>query len=980
MVPNNNNLPDDYLLRFWAKTTHDIDKLHNAYHPLICHLIDVGCVTQLMWNEVLPNATTRRINNAFGFEAEKEAKLAATGNLISFIAGLHDIGKCSPPFTLRGKNESPNGQTFRLLELYRQTGLDANGVLPAREAPHGYVTAVELPAILTTKFGFPRRLAQSISTMIGGHHGIFPSSLKLQRLRNETAVGNEAWSIARKDLVSTVAELFQVRSNCSQAAHKPLDNSTMMILAGLVSVADWIGSNAEYFECAIADSTRPELELIQGSLDMYFDHSKAQARKALENLGWLGWVQPEKAKSFEELFPSITARRDLQDAAVEIGTQFTQPGIVVVEAPMGEGKTEAAMFMADAWNAVLEQRGIYFALPTQATSNQMFGRVLQFLENRFEEGVVPVQLLHGKTMFSDEAKKLKRNFREQLELKLRYGHAEIKSELETLEHAEEPQVERIYDDAKYAHDECTPAIVAAEWFTYKKRGLLAPFGVGTIDQALLSVLQTKHIFVRLFGLSHKTIIIDEVHAYDAYMSTLLERMLEWLAALGSPVVLLSATLPKKRRNALVRAYRRGLGVESNNPDAANDIYPRITWTNGSKVTVRNLETSNQNKKSLRIEQTGSDFVNDLKKSLVSGGCAAIICNTVDRAQELYRELEGDEFFKGSASDGGPKLDLLHARFRYRDRQTREQRCLMRFGKPGPAGEESKRPNLAVLISTQIIEQSLDLDFDLMITELAPADLILQRAGRLHRHLRPLRPTGLENPTLRIIHPELLASGFPEFGATGFVYDRHILLRSWLKLKDISTIRIPDEIEELVESVYDDSRECFDVRFADLWRETKQKMESSLADKRQKAMSCYLTYTDDDQIFDAFNLDLDEDNPEKHRALQALTRDNDVPTVSVVILTESEARKVDSATKPNKALSEFLLLREAKISKYGLAPKLGCDPTLRPVGWRQSPLLRNHRLIVLDSGNEFKTDKFTIVLDDSRGVVIRKREKNQNEKV
>src|SRR5207237_171254 len=139
----------------------------------------------------------------------------------------------------------------------------------------------------------------------------------------------------------------------------------------------------------------------------------------------------------------------------------------------------------------------------------------------------------------------------------------------------------------------------AEWFTHRKRGLLAPFGVGTVDQALMAVLQTKHVFVRLFGLAHKTIIVDEVHAYDAYMSTLLERLLEWLAALSSPVILLSATLPKQRRNDLLRAYRRGLGItepieEIQVRSSNEDIYPRISWATAQESGARHIQTSEQN--------------------------------------------------------------------------------------------------------------------------------------------------------------------------------------------------------------------------------------------------------------------------------------------------------------------------------------------------------------------------------------------------
>src|SRR5207248_6281763 len=119
-----------------------------------------------------------------------------------------------------------------------------------------------------------------------------------------------------------------------------------------------------------------------------------------------------------------------------------------------------------------------------------------------------------------------------------------------------PRFERLrYAAWVYDEEKRPSAVVAEEWFARnKKQALLAPFGVGTIDQALLAVLQTRHVFVRLFGLAGKCVVLDEVHAYDAYMTTLMERLLRWLAALGCPVMLLSATLPRDKRVKLLRAY------------------------------------------------------------------------------------------------------------------------------------------------------------------------------------------------------------------------------------------------------------------------------------------------------------------------------------------------------------------------------------------------------------------------------------------
>ena len=258
------------------------------------------------------------------------------------------------------------------------------------------------------------------------------------------------------------------------------------------------------------------------------------------------------------------------------------------------------------------------------------------------------------------------------------------------------------------------AVVAAEWFTSRKRGLLAPFGAGTIDQALLSVLQVCHGFVRLFGLSHKVIVIDEVHAYDAYMTTLLQRLLEWLAALGSPVVLLSATLPMDRRRQLMDAYAKGLGHGEKSTDATLSApYPRISWVDAAGLPHEQpVDAAKRSRRTLHLvrqEMPSGDQPFDqvsarIADALRDGGCAAVICNTVDRAQKMYIALK--QHFPTD------DLSLLHSRFLFKDRQDRERQVLDQFGPPDEANTaagHSRRPERAVLVATQIIEQSLDLD-------------------------------------------------------------------------------------------------------------------------------------------------------------------------------------------------------------------------------------------------------------------------------
>ena len=748
------------------------------------------------------------------------------------------------------------------------------------------------------------------------------------------------------------AELLEIEP-LEQNENQTLDNATIMIVAGLVSVADWIGSDEKYFECAVENAFAGKINLKQGSLENYLKHAEKQAEAALRQLGWIARKKENSAVKFDEnqspeekfqkLFPFIENRRHLQDMAIEISKELgtlKTPGIAVIEAPTGEGKTEAAMFLAEVWNTVLEQNGYYFALPTQATSNQMFGRAEDFLKKRFPDRDVHLQLLHGHAALSAEFETLKEEFR---------------------------KIRDVFDDLCEAGD-CVPSVVAAEWFTYRKRGLLAPFGVGTVDQALMAVLQTKHVFVRLFGLAHKTVIIDEVHAYDAYMSTLLERLLEWLAALTSPVILLSATLPKNRRDALVKAYLRGLGIKESETLGEN-AYPRISYATDSTIKLRHIETSEKSR-TLHIEKVGENFVESLRAKLeADGGCVAIVCNTVQRSQEVFEQLSKDDFFKD-------KLDLLHARFRFLDREKREERVLKRFGKPDENDESPHRPKCAVLVATQIIEQSLDLDFDLMISDLAPIDLLLQRAGRVHRHERD-RPSGFEEPTIWLIEPEKTDEGFPNF-KNSIVYAEHILLRTWLILREKKQIEIPEEVEDLIEAVYDTEKsfDNLDENLIDFWQISLGKWLGENEEDDEKANYRLIkrpVYSR--HISGIFSSNLEEDSPEIHETLQAITRLTE-PTANVICLGEKDGRifldndfsvEFDLSKKPHTDLTKELLRRSVKISKKSVVFKLLAEET--PSKWNESALLRHHRLMLFDENRRCVKHGHEFCLNENLGLQI-----------
>lgn len=893
-----------------------------TFHPLLCHMLDVASVAAGMWRAALPGAARRRIAAALGLED------ASAGRWVAFLAGLHDLGKASPAFQLQ-----PAGEARGFRDRLREAGL----TLPVRmaSAAHGAVTASQLGEILTGDFDVGRPVARAMAAAVGGHHGTFPTGQEIVGAAGSAAVGDVTWTVARRVLAGDLAQALALAGPSPQA----LDTPTAMFLAGFVSVADWIGSAEAYFPHAVQDpSKRVTLEP-----SAYHAEAESRASDALERLGLAPWPVPAGARAFADLFPTIPAPNGLQETVITIADAIRGPALLLVEAPMGEGKTEAAMYAADRWEVSAGRRGMYFALPTQATSNQMFGRVRAFLASRYPGHTVDLQLLHGHAGLSSEFVALRRHADLLLEPSGIYGER---------------------DQSGSAN------VVAAEWFTHRKRGLLGPFGVGTVDQTLLAVLQSRHVFVRLFGLAHKTVIIDEVHAYDTYMTTLLERLLNWLASLDCSVVLLSATLPRSRRAALLDAYARGLGQHRAPPDSV--AYPRVTSVTASDTGSRNVRSSETAAKSVSIERVDGRLPCPssgafplgarLQAALSDGGCAAVVCNTVPRAQAVYQALK--PCFPLSADDGAPETDLLHARFPFEERERRELLTLARFGKPGgvittPSGESRavRRPRRAVLVATQIIEQSLDLDFDLLVTDLAPADLVLQRIGRLHRHRRS-RPAALAHPLVWLVRPDEAPDGTLDFGrGTEAVYDGHVLLRSWLALRGVERIRIPEDVEALVEAVYDD-RSCpgdAPERVRLRWEETLRRSREEKDAAEAEAQTRWLKPPWYRGSLSALTVDpREEDAPEFHQAHQALTRLSE-PTVPIVCLyggphgwsIDPQGREtVDSNAVPTGDVAMRLLRCSLSVSDRRVVRLL--LGLAVPAGWRRSALLRHHRPVLFDA--------------------------------
>jgi CRISPR-associated endonuclease/helicase Cas3 len=332
-----------------------------------------------------------------------------------------------------------------------------------------------------------------------------------------------------------------------------------------------------------------------------------------------------------------------------------------------------------------------------------------------------------------------------------------------------------------------------------RRRFLADVGAGTIDQALLAVLPVKHQSLRLWGLAGRVLIVDEAHAYDAYMTRELETLLEFHAALGGSAIILSATLPKITRRRLVTAFRKGTSAGR---DAEADLqvtgYPLVTIVGPASIKETPLPVRDGLARFVTATRVGEleSALARVVSAVQAGAQVAFVRNSVDEAIDACDRLR----------KSGVEPLLFHARFAMIDRQRIEAEVMRRFGRSREPGPDPSGGH--VLVATQVIEQSLDLDFDLMVTDLAPIDLIIQRAGRLWRHARDERP--ISGPELVVLSSDPVDTPDKDWagralGRGAHVYPDHALLwRSARALFRAGGIATPEGVRSLVEAAYDEA--------------------------------------------------------------------------------------------------------------------------------------------------------------------------------
>ncbi|GIJ52210.1 CRISPR-associated helicase/endonuclease Cas3 [Virgisporangium aliadipatigenens] len=727
--------------------------------PLWRHLADTADVAGRLWDDWLSAAVRRRISDPLpGGEADGRT-------LAVWLAGIHDIGKATPAFAIQAPHLAARMHEHGL--RYKADEIRAE----RRLAPHA-TAGHHILAGWLQRHGWPD--PHPVAVIVGGHHGLPPTDIQLRDVQLRPYLcGDSAWKDTQNELLAWMSDRCGAAARLTAWRDIALPQPVQALLTGLVIVADWIASNEKYFPYLLDTSDADRLRAGWDELDL--------------PLPWLPGPPPSDVDTlFAARFslPTGAVPRPVQRVVTQLAETMPTPGMLIIEAAMGEGKTEAAMAAVEILARRTGLSGCYLALPTRATSDAMFARMLAWLQ-RLPDA---------------------RTDRCHRDVRLAHGKAALNADYDTLRHTSLP--------SNIAADEGGTAIGVHTWLAGRKRTLLSNFVAGTIDQLLFAALRGKHLVLRHLGLAGKVVVIDEAHAYDVYMAQFLERAIEWLASFHVPVVVLSATLPAGRRAALFAAYDRGRlgappkpswrdrGRTAADPYAAlrTDLrYPLVSVSAARRGALAHACDDSGRATDVRLlplDDEASTLALLLREHLVDGGCALIVRNTVARVQETAAALR-------AALGPDTPVTVAHSRFMAVDRAAKDQWLRDTFGPPATG----TRPHRHIVVASQVAEQSLDIDFDLLVTDLAPVDLMLQRIGRLHRHPRHDRPALLRTATCWVTGADWSVQPPQPVRGSRLVYEPATLLRSAAVLQTHlagAPLRLPADIAPLTHAAYSEA--------------------------------------------------------------------------------------------------------------------------------------------------------------------------------
>lgn len=727
-----------------------------TYHLLPYHSLDVAAVAEalLLANQPFTQDLSQLL------EIPEQELIT----LLCFFIALHDLGKFASAFQLLFPDIAQS-------LLQPATGVKAYDAKTAKHDRLGYYfwekAEENILQALTGVEGVEEDAAYKSLEIFAlfsfGHHG---EPINTQLTRELKLYREDKNEKAALEFIQDLLALFKPRLNLSHLIDNNWQTRLKQVswhLAGLTVLADWLGSNTDFFPYCTQTM----------NLESYWPVAQKNAQTALKATDL--W-KPIKIKPFLSVqehygFTPTPLQRWAETVAID-----DTPQLFILEDVTGAGKTEAALVLAHRLMEAGAASGFYFGLPTMATSNAMFSRVSEHYLHMLDtqEGSKPsIVLAHG-------ARDMHEQFREAV-----WPSAHL--------------------DANYTKEDTTATAQCNSWLAdSRKKALLAPVGVGTIDQTLLAVLPRKHQSLRLLGLNRKVLIYDEVHSADEYMFELLESLLVLHLHQGGSVVLLTATLSKKQRQRLINIWAKHLQLGEQ--IIQTESFPLATKVSfNSQLEETALASREEVSREVLVNFLHSEdaCIETIIAAANKGQCIVWIRNTVNDALEAYQAISAQLTNKEDCL-------LFHSRFILQDRQRIEAQVLDIFGKHSDGTKRAGK----VLIATQVFQESLDADADLMISDICPIDDLIQRAGRLHRHTRNIEgayQSGISDartpPVLFVHAPEWQAEPAANWLAENFKTTEYVYRspgRLWLGMKvlrKLGALRMPEEARELIEAVY-----------------------------------------------------------------------------------------------------------------------------------------------------------------------------------
>jgi len=729
-----------------------------SWNSLLAHAIDAACCAGELWDRYLARNMITLLAEAFGAGDPDLAR-----RIVMLLAGAHDLGKASDVhqhlFGTGAGNRRDLAKERQIWEPWaRANGLPlAADLAAARRAHHAHITAAALPRLLGCPGhncggnGACNEALHAVALLLGGHHGHIPNDAEMNLA---VAADSAAWTPVHAELLAHLAEHLDVDLTALPGLLRLERPSVLPLFAGLVVHADWLASDEYSFP----------YRCLEQPVEQWWSDARHQAQAAVTRLRLDRWEPIGTA--WEQLFPDTPTPRPFQRVALD-AVPPAGPALVVVESDTGSGKTRLALAIAHHLARTNGYHGLYLALPNRAATAQATSEIAAFIA-------------HTTGRASN--------------LAVACSAAEATPAVHALLDAAERLTAPTDIDPASDTESCGKAVLDP-WFLRRCLGLVSPFGAGTVDQITLAPQGSRHWFLRLYALAGKTVIIDEAHAYELFQEQLLGTAISWLADAGASVVLLSATLPEATRTALIQAWCEGRRTAAGVPQCTGPITVVDGQGEVHRVHPPKPPTPLHTTMVLQQDPGPTQLARHLLASAKDGGVVAVIRNRTVPAIVLHAKLVKHAKEFGWSPD---EIVLLHGKLLGRDRHPVEGRLSKQAG---PNGEDRtqpnpRRPKRLITVGTQVLEQSLDLDYDHIITDLAPIDLLIQRRGREHRHAvnNPHRMPQWQLPRLTVLWrpdehglPLVEPADPPKAGnADGLVYAPYILAATWHLLIDLTS--------------------------------------------------------------------------------------------------------------------------------------------------------------------------------------------------